>query len=258
MKKFKKFLLNLVCFLIPSKLWRRRLRWGFWRRNVFVIENGCERGIHFWELPKVVVSEKDSCIVKIELPQYKSFSLSVHFADARDSEIVFHKLSQGAWNIECHDYGNYVNVGERFTTNGVVNVVLCGNVFRVGCDVGISREFHLWGDGHSVFDVNTGKVLNKPVVAKSFAEAMKMDDSGVISIGDHVWIGERVSFTKGAQVPANCVVGIGAVVTKKFTEENCIIAGVPASIKKTGINWCGDTPLQMDAKLREKGKIDKK
>ena len=143
-------------------------------------------------------------------------------------------------------------MGEDFTTNGVIEAVLCGNVFRVGSGVGISREFHLWGDGHSVFDAKTGEVLNKPVVAKSFDEAMKMDDPGVISIGDHVWIGERVSFTKGAQVPSNCVVGIGAVVTKKFVEENCIIAGVPATVKKTGINWCGDTPLQMDAKLKEK------
>lgn len=257
MRKVKKLLLNLICLVIPSKLWRKRLRWGFWRRNVFVIENGRERHIHFWELSKVVVSEKESCVVKIELPQYKSFALSVHFADARDSQIVFHKNCRGAWDIQCHDYGNYVNVGDGFTTNGVVSAVLCGNVFRVGKDVGISREFRLWGDGHSVFDAKTGAVLNKPVVAKSFDDAMKMDDAGVISIGDHVWIGERVSFTKGAQIPSNCVVGIGAVVTKRFTEENCIIAGVPAGVKKTGINWCGDTPLQMDAKLKANKKSKK-
>ena len=43
--------------------------------------------------------------------------------------------------------------------------------------------------------------------------------------------------TKDVIIPNNCVVGMGAVVTRKNFLENSVIAGNPAKIVKTNINW---------------------
>ena len=42
---------------------------------------------------------------------------------------------------------------------------------------------------------------------------------------------------KGNRVIAPCVVGSGAIVTGPHPGENQVLAGVPAKIVKTGINW---------------------
>lgn len=78
-------------------------------------------------------------------------------------------------------------------------------------------------DFHSIIDVKTGEILNTPTEP--------------LCIGDRVWLAERCRLLKNASVARGCIVGAEAVVTKKFTEENCIIAGNPAKIIKTGVTW---------------------
>lgn len=77
-------------------------------------------------------------------------------------------------------------------------------------------------DGHTIFEVETNKILNR-------AEP--------IIIGDHVWVGAGSTLLKGAQVPSDSIVGIQSLVTKPFFDKNVAIAGVPAKVVKTGINW---------------------
>lgn len=56
-----------------------------------------------------------------------------------------------------------------------------------------------------------------------------------LHIGDNVWIGMGVTLLKGSQIPNGCIIGTGALVNKKFREENCLIAGIPATIKKRNV-----------------------
>lgn len=42
---------------------------------------------------------------------------------------------------------------------------------------------------------------------------------------------------KGSQISNNTVVGAGTIVTKKYEEPNCILAGNPAKIVKRNIDW---------------------
>ena len=77
-------------------------------------------------------------------------------------------------------------------------------------------------DGHSIYDTEQKVILNHPAD---------------ITIGNHVWISADSKILKGVKIPDNCVIGTNSVVTRKFTEENCIIAGNPASVVKHGINW---------------------
>ena len=53
-----------------------------------------------------------------------------------------------------------------------------------------------------------------------------------ITIGDFSYVGSEIRIAPGGEIPPRCIVGIGSVITKKFTEEYRLIAGVPAKIIK--------------------------
>lgn len=78
-------------------------------------------------------------------------------------------------------------------------------------------------DGHAIFDKQTGKVTNKITAP--------------LTIGKHCWIGEGVRFTKNSKIANNTIVGMGSIVTKKFNQEDIIIAGSPAKIIKENVRW---------------------
>jgi acetyltransferase-like isoleucine patch superfamily enzyme len=56
-----------------------------------------------------------------------------------------------------------------------------------------------------------------------------------ISIGEFTYVGSEIRMAPGSALPSRCVVGIGAVVTRKISAEGFLIAGVPAKpIKELG------------------------
>ncbi len=77
-------------------------------------------------------------------------------------------------------------------------------------------------DSHPIFDLKTNNIINKVKT---------------MSIGNHVWIGAHVSILKNTIIPNDCIIGWGSVVSGKFIQTNCIIAGNSAKIVKTGITW---------------------
>ena len=57
-----------------------------------------------------------------------------------------------------------------------------------------------------------------------------------MKIGNHVWIGSGAKILKGVAIGNGSVVAAGAVVVHDVPE-NCVVAGVPAVIVKSGIQW---------------------
>lgn len=125
--------------------------------------------------------------------------------------------------IQIEDDSNCVEIGK--------NVKFCGKI-NIGCiestNIGIgdnclfSSDINIsTGDSHSILNKN-GQRINK-----------SLD----VSIGEHVWIGHHSIINKGATISDNSIVGSGAIVTKKFDENNVILAGVPAKVIKKEINW---------------------
>jgi acetyltransferase-like isoleucine patch superfamily enzyme len=133
----------------------------------------------------------------------------------------------------CISIGNHVkadacqlSIGENFSCEFSCVILLqnSGGMMTVGPNCMFSSHITIRnGDSpHLIFDKSTGAYLDKP---------------GHIKIGRHVWVGEGVYMTKRAIIPDDCIVGARGVVTKGFTDPNTIIAGNPARVVRTGVEW---------------------
>lgn len=105
----------------------------------------------------------------------------------------------------------FVLIGSKNTKMNI------GNDCMISYNVAIRTE-----DGHTIYNNATKKIMNIPEN---------------VNIGNHVWIAANSRILKGSNIPSNCVISNFSLVNKKFTEENCVIAGIPAKVVKEGINW---------------------
>src|SRR6266496_5974774 len=53
-----------------------------------------------------------------------------------------------------------------------------------------------------------------------------------IRIGSFTYVGSEIRVAPGGSIPSRCIVGIGSVITGQFTDEERLIAGVPAKSLK--------------------------
>jgi acetyltransferase-like isoleucine patch superfamily enzyme len=134
-------------------------------------------------------------------------------------------IALGIFNYDYVVNDAQIEIGKNTRLTEVnVSVLDDGTKLNIGEDCMFSYNIQLFlGDGHSVTDLD-GNILNK---------------NGNCIIGNHVWVGRNVFILKNAQIPDNSIVGAFALVAKKFTEPNTVIAGNPARVMKKGINWSG-------------------
>lgn len=119
---------------------------------------------------------------------------------------------------------NKLDIGQGFQcgSNCIIDLTDAGDIY-IGDDAKWSWNIYVKSDDtHPVFDIDTKECLNK---------------STKIVIGKHVWIGMNAVILKNSIIPNNSVVGAYSVVAKKFNQENVVIAGNPAQVRKTNINW---------------------
>ena len=108
----------------------------------------------------------------------------------------------GGLNLSAHEDGCGIEIGEDclFSVDAIVRT----------------------SDDHGIFSLVDGKRVNE---AKS------------VNIGNHVWLAPYVTLLKGSGIADGCIVGSNFVVTKKFSERNCVIAGNPAKVVRHGVFW---------------------
>ncbi len=59
-----------------------------------------------------------------------------------------------------------------------------------------------------------------------------------IHICNHIWVASDTTILKGTYIDDNCIIACGSIVCgSKFKVKNCLIAGIPAQIKKEKIEW---------------------
>lgn len=124
------------------------------------------------------------------------------------------------------------------------NTKECSSKLIIGKFVLIAQDVVIrTSDGHSIFNIGESEPYNAP------------ED---IIIGDNVWIGERSVILKGSAIPNNSIVASCALVNKSFSQENTILAGVPAKIVKENIFWKRTPYGEYMRSLHIKNKINEK
>lgn len=118
-------------------------------------------------------------------------------------------------DIICFDNG-MLELGSGFCNSNLI--LRCTQKITIGDDVAISHNVTIMdSDAHEI----VGNVRPKTLPVK---------------IGNHVWIGSGAKILKGVAIGNGSVVAAGAVVVHDVPEK-CVVAGVPAVIVKSGIQW---------------------
>lgn len=113
------------------------------------------------------------------------------------------------------DYGSNTTFGEdTFVNHGCY--FMDGAVISIGNHVFIGPFCGFYTANHPLDYKNRNKGLEKALPIK---------------IGDNCWFGANVSVMPGVTIGNGCVIAAGSVVTKDLPD-NCLAAGVPATIKK--------------------------
>lgn len=148
---------------------------------------------------------------------------SIYISGNNNHIVISRSAGLNKTDLHMEDDNNKIFIGENTSIFGDTQLAAIeGTSVRIGSDCMFSSDIQFrTGDSHSIID-SDGKRLNP---------------SENIYIGNHVWVGTKVICLKGVHIADNCIVGAGSILTKKFNEENVIVAGNPAKIVKHNINW---------------------
>lgn len=184
---------------------------------------------------KIVVNGDNNKIILGKTLSYTNFIANLKGNDKLIEIKPSKKNVNGLKFVSIRADNQVFKVGANFSCGGLEVQMNDGDET---CIIGDNALFS-WGikirtsDGHSVIDLDTNKAINLP---------------RDVIIGNKVWVGEDVSFLKGAKILNDCVVGSRSVVTKAFNETNCVIAGFPANIVKKNIKWDREKPSEYNRK----------
>lgn len=112
-------------------------------------------------------------------------------------------------------------LGNNFNITGDA-LIICAEKISIGKDVMIAwKSIIMDTDQHAIYDKNN-QYIN--------------EDKEII-VGDNVWIGAQSLILKGSIISDGCIIGANTTITKPFTNINAVIAGNPAKVIKTDVQW---------------------
>ena len=109
--------------------------------------------------------------------------------------------------------GDDCSIGEYFHVSAI-NSVTIGNGLLTG------RFVYIGDNAHGGLSWEEAEVapINRPVQSK-----------GAVSVGNHVWIGDKATILGGVTIGDNVIIGANSVVTHDVPS-HCMVAGAPAKI----------------------------
>ena len=136
--------------------------------------------------------------------------------------------------------GSEVTVGDGCTFNGSTHIIGAlseGITVRIGQDCLFASGITVRGSSHhGLWDLDSGALLNP--------------ETG-IEIGDHVWLGADVIVLNKSTIHSGSVVAARSIVNRRFSDENVLIAGSPAAVKRSRVAWTHDFPADNGVSGRE-------
>lgn len=137
----------------------------------------------------------------------------------------------GVFRLYPHPQNSVITIGERCTFGSNLELhANSGKKLMIGKDCMFSHDVDVWaGDGHTIFDVTTGKNTNSDY---DNLPAYKNE----IVLGEHVWVSKGAFILTGTHIGNGSVVGAQSVVKGSFPN-NCVVAGNPARDVKHNVAW---------------------
>lgn len=240
------FFYRVLLHLCPFKYMRRKIKLYISlienNNKLLFIDNDQEKRFNLLSnVKKITISIKGNNNI-IRLPQNnKIYGLRIdihgnnNFFELNDSKYEFGKLSEIVL-----ENGAKLIIGKDFFVASRLFIHAEGpnTHIKIGNNCFLARETTIRNtDSHTIYDKN-----NKQRILNS---------NSSVTIGNHVWITQKCTVLKGVTLADNCIVGTNSIVTKSFDKEYCIIAGNPAKIVKTDVNWDERTPSQYSACLNK-------
>ena len=143
---------------------------------------------------------------------------------------------------------NVIRIGSNcFAKNAQFHIEDCNNSIVVGDKTAFCGKIHLAAIEGTKIEIGNNCLLSSEIVFRTGdshsllnMDGERINPSQDIVIGNKVWIGHKVMINKGVAIADDSMIGSGAIVTKKFTQQNVVIAGVPAKIIKENITWTSE------------------
>lgn len=131
---------------------------------------------------------------------------------------------------------NYANIGAGTRLSvGKNSVLIIGSHLWItgGCLIIVRKKLEFKANsvlswGITIMDHDAHKIMYEGVVS---------NEPSPVLIGSHTWIGFNSIILKGSSIPDNSIVAAGTIITKKFTNPNTVICGMPGMEKKKNISW---------------------
>lgn len=92
----------------------------------------------------------------------------------------------------------------------------CERRITIGAGCAIAWDVHILDSDHHALDGD--------------------DQPAEVVVGDHVWIGSRVTILKGVHVGDGAVIAAGSVVSSDVPAQS-LVGGVPARVLRDGVIW---------------------
>lgn len=205
----------LLPFYIVMRVFTRRKKRIYWRQKVYNVlgkggivmdETGCEIVIPGVKVYVVGTGNRIIINKNINISKKGIISISI-FGNNNTLRLqkidVLKQLSIGFGDSSIPIDNATMEIGAGTSLWQLsMQTYNSNSAIKIGRDCMLSTGINIYhSDGHPVYDIQTGKILNKV---------------GRLTIGDHVWIARDVLILKNVEIPDDCIVARNAVVTKKF------------------------------------------
>lgn len=153
--------------------------------------------------------------------------LNCNAAEIADNVIIKHNV-----NIRCKK----LKIGK--STSILSNNSISGSAdFSIGNNSRIINHHHIDVYNNVSIGNNTWIAGKGSQIWTHGSLYTKLDKDLSVKIGDDIYIGTNVNIAPGTIISNLNLIGMGSVVSGKFLEEQTIIAGNPAKVIKTAIDW---------------------
>jgi len=203
---------------ISFSTWWQLISINFLKKNIFR-----SKGVHFLPHKYCRISIDNTAKLCLNsslimgIKQLRSSQLETRLLLEENSTMTIN----GTFGMYCNSYIRVIKGGELLFNGGFINEnvqITCASKIYIGKGCTIARDVIIRDfDAHSI-------------------EQEGFEIAIPITIGNHVWVGNRAMVLKGVSIGDGAVIAAGAIVTKNVPPRS-LVAGVPAKVIKENITW---------------------